>query len=835
MGVNGLLPFLKNCSRRVDIKDFKGYTVAVDTYCWVHRASYSCAMDIALGNPTSQYLKMVLDAGVRPILVFDGADLPAKAETEAKRRRSRKMYRERAAQYLLEGKRKAAQECFERCVEVTAEMARAVMKAARKLGVDCIIAPYESDAQLAYLVQSGYADLVITEDSDLLMFGCKQVIFKLDLTGFGTLITWSAGIGEQCCGIASQDFSPANLRFMGILSGCDYFPGIPRIGLATAAKIMRQCRTTDFRYLLSNLGNFCNLAGNACQPIQSLNKVCLSQSASISRDRVTSSPLASISIPKLSSTCSNNGKFSVEGWKAGGNRLHEATILAAIRAERTFRLQVVFDPKTRKRLRLSEPTIDDIKEERLALLNADLSDDALFSYAGEDAMDSELAFAIAVGNVDFETGEKVDTFNPDHFKVNKLFNGFSADSDEPQEIPKFSCAAASSLKSILKRARRPDGERLNISVWSTNYKLEPVWLYYTDAGIRPRPFCISVDNHANDSQRLDLLQLRGGVEGGTAGVNIGIFPKYDNLPRFRPKLRSGKGLSRNHRVIVPSVLTAGSATTNVQKRPLDEDAGYGPTKIQGILASYASEDSHVLPRTPLRSFSTSGTPITSANSYFASPVSTAISTGDYGAAGGNPSSPVFQSKRSKSLSTVIEPEFVSQALGSVSSLLNKKSNIFARQPPTPAGSPGSNSRVSPPHLSTTGRFVFKQATSRASPVRAKRRTPHKKSATSSALTQRLLPSLWKSIGELPTPLRQLSNGQQQQSLTDEGLIEHRGRKPSSSPIYDGQTVGFEQVDAVQTEVGVSPIEGSKRSGGEPELSSFFSKWQFTPPRRSSIT
>ncbi|VDM18588.1 unnamed protein product [Hydatigera taeniaeformis] len=98
-------------------------------------------------------------------------------------------------------------------------------------------APYESDAQLAYLVKSGYADLVITEDSDLLLFGCKQVIFKLDLTGSGTLIAWSAGIGEKCCGIASQEFSPANLRFMGILSGCDYFPGIPRIGLATAAKV----------------------------------------------------------------------------------------------------------------------------------------------------------------------------------------------------------------------------------------------------------------------------------------------------------------------------------------------------------------------------------------------------------------------------------------------------------------------------------------------------------------------------------------------------------------------------------------------------------------------
>ena len=38
------------------------------------------------------------------------------------------MYKERAAQYLLEGNKKAAQECFERCVDVTPQMARAVMK-----------------------------------------------------------------------------------------------------------------------------------------------------------------------------------------------------------------------------------------------------------------------------------------------------------------------------------------------------------------------------------------------------------------------------------------------------------------------------------------------------------------------------------------------------------------------------------------------------------------------------------------------------------------------------------------------------------------------------------
>lgn len=37
------------------------------------------------------------------------------------------------------------------------------------------VAPYEADAQLAFLNQSGLAQVVITEDSDLVVFGCKAV------------------------------------------------------------------------------------------------------------------------------------------------------------------------------------------------------------------------------------------------------------------------------------------------------------------------------------------------------------------------------------------------------------------------------------------------------------------------------------------------------------------------------------------------------------------------------------------------------------------------------------------------------------------------------------
>ena len=55
------------------------------------------------------------------------------------------------------------------------------MQALRAEGVPYVVAPYEADAQLAYLERIGLVDGIITEDSDLLVFGCKNVLFKFDI------------------------------------------------------------------------------------------------------------------------------------------------------------------------------------------------------------------------------------------------------------------------------------------------------------------------------------------------------------------------------------------------------------------------------------------------------------------------------------------------------------------------------------------------------------------------------------------------------------------------------------------------------------------------------
>ena len=44
------------------------------------------------------------------------------------------------------------------------------------------MAPYEADAQLAYLSIKGIVDVVICEDSDLIL-GSHKVLFKIDESG----------------------------------------------------------------------------------------------------------------------------------------------------------------------------------------------------------------------------------------------------------------------------------------------------------------------------------------------------------------------------------------------------------------------------------------------------------------------------------------------------------------------------------------------------------------------------------------------------------------------------------------------------------------------------
>lgn len=332
------------------MKEFSGQIAAVDTYCWLHKGAFSCAERLVKGEKTDAYVSycmkmadLLLECGVRPILVFDGRHLPSKKGTEKKRREQREINRQKAKQFLIEGKIQQARECYQRAVDVTSTMAHEVIVECRRRGIDYIVAPYEADAQLAYLAQCKLADIVITEDSDLILFGCEKVLFKMDRAGFGQLYEKSR-LGE-CFGQLADRFTHDKFRQMCILSGCDYLPSLPGIGLGKASKFFKLITNPNIRATLPKLPSYL----------------------------------------KMPALCV--GEQYVEDF---------------LKAENTFRHQLVFCPIRNELVPLSpyDPNVDPTD----------------MTYAGQQ-LPKEQAFDIAVGNIDVNTGQKIDNYYPKDGKI----------------------------------------------------------------------------------------------------------------------------------------------------------------------------------------------------------------------------------------------------------------------------------------------------------------------------------------------------------------------------------------------------------------------------------
>lgn len=236
-------------------------------------------------------------------MVFDGMANTSKAGTEKKRKESRSQAKNRARELMIEGKTSEAKKEFDKAVEIKHEHALALMEACRAEGVDCLTSMYEADAQLAYLNKIGLADYVISEDSDLILFGCTKIVFKLTLDG--SCVLFDSKNLHKSLNCSQEKFSFEKFRRIAIMSGCDYLDSLHGIGLAKATKFLMRTAETDMRRALLKMPSYLNM-------------------------------------PKLNVT-----PEYIEGF---------------LKAEATFKYMYVYDPLKRKMVRLNE--IEDEEDEQ---------------------------------------------------------------------------------------------------------------------------------------------------------------------------------------------------------------------------------------------------------------------------------------------------------------------------------------------------------------------------------------------------------------------------------------------------------------------------------------
>lgn len=96
---------------------------------------------------------------------------------------------------------------------------------------------------MAYMVREGLADFAITEDSDLIAFGCPRVVVKMNWNGFGQLFdiksfrkdvadgkAWDQGLRTL------QKITPDDFVTLCVMGGCEYLNSIERVGLKVVLK-----------------------------------------------------------------------------------------------------------------------------------------------------------------------------------------------------------------------------------------------------------------------------------------------------------------------------------------------------------------------------------------------------------------------------------------------------------------------------------------------------------------------------------------------------------------------------------------------------------------------
>ena len=160
----------------------RGRTLGFDGHVFLHHFVYACAADILLHDDYKPLSKMfrqrcqqIVGQGITPIVVFDGGRLPAKHSTDQARAEARarayarhQLNADPAAQALV-----AAGRLGDRAV-------RAVIEELCEHGIKYIVAPYEADAQLAYMSNKGIIWGAVTVDSDFVMHGVKRIFYKVD-------------------------------------------------------------------------------------------------------------------------------------------------------------------------------------------------------------------------------------------------------------------------------------------------------------------------------------------------------------------------------------------------------------------------------------------------------------------------------------------------------------------------------------------------------------------------------------------------------------------------------------------------------------------------------
>lgn len=191
----------------------------------------------------------MLEAGVRPAMVFDGVP-PAFKKSTIREREERKQEAEKKWKEAVK-KGEAAIKYAQAASRFTPEMVESSKELLGYMGIPVLQAPSEGEAMCAALCKDGVVDFAASQDYDSLLFGAPKLLRNISLSGRKKLpkqevwIEVRPEIIELEKALRELGISREQLITIGLLIGTDYNYGVKGVGPKTALKLVKDHKTLD--------------------------------------------------------------------------------------------------------------------------------------------------------------------------------------------------------------------------------------------------------------------------------------------------------------------------------------------------------------------------------------------------------------------------------------------------------------------------------------------------------------------------------------------------------------------------------------------------------------
>ncbi|XBJ27040.1 hypothetical protein VPH35_004366 [Triticum aestivum] len=253
MGVKGLTKLLADNApksmREQKFESYFGRRIAVDASMCIYqflivvgRTGMETLTNEA-GDVTSHLQGMfsrtirLLEAGIKPVYVFDGKPPEMKKDELLKRHAKRNEATEGLTKAVEAGDTDAIEKFSKRTVKVTKQHNDDCKRLLRLMGVPVVEAPCEAESQCAALSKNDKVYAVASEDMDSLTFGATRFVRHLMDPSSRKIPVMEFEVAKI---LEELEFTMDQFIDLCILCGCDYCDSIKGIGGLTALKLIRQ-------------------------------------------------------------------------------------------------------------------------------------------------------------------------------------------------------------------------------------------------------------------------------------------------------------------------------------------------------------------------------------------------------------------------------------------------------------------------------------------------------------------------------------------------------------------------------------------------------------------